>query len=401
MEKRYKIGVVIFLVLLGTLVFLEASKPIPVNWNPSYAHIDKIPLGTYVFFESLTEKYPESVREIKNPPFEFLNDSSLSGTYFFLNRSIAFGEAELDKVLAWAAKGNTVFISASHLGHNLLDTLNLEIGEAMSYNTLKSEPLLNFVNPNLKAGASYHYLHDTDLKYFTEIDTLAQTVLGVADLYEGPPVVKDTWVNFIKAPFGKGKIFIHLFPQAFGNYFMLLKDNHEYAEKAMAYINFNQPVYWDGHYKIGNPFQTSSLYILLGNKYLKWAYYFVLIAAFLFVLFEGKRKQKSIQVVPRLQNKTHDFTRTVAGMYLQEKSHNAIAQKQISLFLNFVRTHWRVNTQELDDGFLKTLSDRSGKAVEETRELFKYIAETQKKETLTKTDLKKLNQLINTYKRNN
>lgn len=400
MEKRYKIGLGIFLVSLGALVFLEASKPVPINWNPSYAHIDKIPLGSYVFYESLNGKYPESVQEIKKPPFEFLMDSSISGTYFFLNRSIGFGQAELDKLLTWTAKGNTVFISASHLGRNLLDTLNLEMGEAMSYNTLKSEPLLNFVNPNLKADSSYHYLHNTDLNYFTEIDTVAQTVLGVADLYEGAPVVKDAWVNFIKAPFGKGTIFIHLFPQAFGNYFMLLKDNHEYAEKAMAYIDFNEPVYWDGHYKIGNPFQTSPLYILLGNKYLKWAYYFVLIAAFLFVLFEGKRKQKSIKIVPPLQNKTHDFTRTIAGMYLGENQHKTIAEKKINLFLAHIRTNFRMNTQEMNENFFEDLSERSGNSKEKTRDLFQYIVLVQKKQVIDKKELIKLNTRITNFKKN-
>lgn len=401
MEKRYKIGLGVFLVLLAGLVFMEANKPTPVNWNPSYAHIDKIPLGSYVFFDQLTRKYPETIQETRKPPFEFLNDSTISGTYFFLNRSIGFGEAELEKLLAWTAKGNTVFISANNLGRKLLDTLHLETKMAVSLNTLKSEPLLNFVNPNLKVDSSYHYVHNTDLIYFTQIDTAAQTVLGVADLYEGSLAAKEAQVNFIKAPFGKGRIFIHLFPEAFGNYFMLLKNNHEYAEKAMAYINFDKPVYWDGYYKIGNPFQTSPLYILLGNKYLKWAYYFVLTAAFLFVLFEGKRKQKSIKIVPPLQNKTHDFTRTVAGMYLAEKDHKTIAEKQINLFLNYSRTQWRVNTEQLNDEFLKNLSERSGNSKEETQDLFKYIAFVQGKQQLNKNELIKLNTQITNFKKKN
>ncbi|HET8810868.1 MAG TPA: DUF4350 domain-containing protein [Flavobacteriaceae bacterium] len=398
MSKYHKILLTVFLLLLAGLVFLEASQPQPINWNPSYAHVDKIPLGSYVFYESMQKKYPENFQKVKQPPFEFLNDSSVSGTYLFLNHAIAFGEAELKKILAWAAKGNTVYISAAYLGQNLLDTLQLETRVAFKYNTVKYQPILNFTNPNLKADSAYFYAHDTDLVYFLEIDTTAQTVLGISDLLAKKPVIEDSLVNFIKAPFGKGEIFLHLFPEAFSNYFMLLGNNREYAEKALAYIDPEKPIFWDAHYKIGGVFQTSPLYILLGNKYLKWAYYFVLIAAVLFVLFEGKRKQKSIEIVPPLQNKTHDFTRTIAGMYLENNDHKAIAEKQIQLFLNYVRTKLRINTQEIDEEFLKNLSERSGNSEKTTRDLFSYIASIQQKQHLEKSELLKLNKSISDFK---
>lgn len=399
MEKRYKIGLGILLLFLGALIFLEANKPAPINWTPSYAHIDKIPLGSYVFYEGLKEKFPETFQRIKQPAFEFLNDTTRSGTYFFLNNQISFDKAELEKLLAWTAKGNTVFIAADYIGGKLLDTLRLEIGEGMSFSTIKSEPLLNFVNPNLKRDSAYHYRHNTDLYYFTKIDTSTQTVLGVTDLFEEPPVLVDSWVNFVEAPFGKGTIFIHLFPQAFGNYFMLLNENHEYAEKAMAYIDFDKPVYWDGYYKVGNPYHTSPLYVLLGNKYLKWAYYFVVIGTLFFVFFEGKRKQKSIKIVPPLQNKTHDFTRTIAGMYLEEQQHKIIAEKQIDLFLAYIRNDFRVATHNLDTTFLENISVKSGNPLEETQELFGYIAEVQKKQQLNKKELMRLNELITKFKK--
>ena len=398
MSNHHKILLTVFLLLLAGLIFLEASQPQPVNWNPSYAHVDKIPLGSYVFFESMRKKYPENFQKVKQPPFEFLNDSSVSGTYFFLNNAIGFGQAELDKVLAWTAKGNTLYISAMYLGNSLLDTLQLETEVAFKYNTVKNQPLLNLASPSLKADSAYFYEYDTDLVHFSKIDTAAQTVLGFSDLYKKKPVIKDSLMNFIKTPFGKGEIFLHLFPQAFSNYFMLSGNNREYVEKALAHIDPEKPIFWDAHYKIGGVFQTSPLYILLSNKYLKWAYYFVLIATVLFVLFEGKRKQKSIEVVPPLQNKTHDFTRTIAGMYLENNDHKTISEKQINLFLNFVREKLRMDTQKIDDEFLKNLSERSGNSEKTTHDLFRYIAQIQQKQQLEKSELLKLNKLIADFK---
>lgn len=386
------------MLLLTGLVFLEAKQPESINWNPSYAHIDKIPLGSFVFYEILQKKYPQKLQKIKQPPFEFLIDSGQKGTYFFLNQGIGFGEAELNKLLTWTAKGNTIFISAKSLGSHLLDTLKLETKQALSYNTLKKQPIFNFANPELKRDSAYHYQHDTNLTYFSKIDTATQTVLGMTDYFEENLLLQDSLVNFIKAPFGKGKIYLHLFPEAFGNYFMLLGNNTEYAEKVIAYIDLKQPVFWDGYYKIGNPFQTSPLYILLGNKYLKWAYYFVLIGAVLFVFFEGKRKQKSIPIRPPLENKTHDFTRAIAGIYLEEKQHSAIATKKIKLFLEYLRATFRVDTQEIDEEFLNKLSERSGNSLGKTRDLFVYIANIQKKNTLKKEELLKLNTLITNFK---
>ncbi len=398
MENQTKIGLGIFLLLFSALVFLEASQPEPVNWNPSYARIDKIPLGSYVLFEALTEKFPRKIRLVKRPPFEFLENDSIKGTYFFLNPKIAFGEAELNKILAWTAKGNTVFISANSIGKHLLDTLKLKTKDAFFARSLKKQPFLNFINPSLKRDSSYQFHRNRDLIYFSKIDTVSQIALGT-NYFKNQRFLQNSLINFIEAPFGKGKIFLHLFPEAFGNYFMLSENNAEYAEKALAYIDFEKPFFWDGYYKIGKPFQTSSLYILLGNKYLKWAYYFVLIGALLFVIFEGKRKQKSIEIRPPLTNKTHDFTRTIAGIYLEEKQHATIAAKRINLFLEYIRTTFRMNTQEIDAEFLKTLSDRSGNDLDTTRELFDYIAELQKKSQPKKEELLKLNSLITNFKK--
>src|SRR5699024_3525281 len=104
---------------------------------------------------------------------------------------------------------------------------------------------------------------------------------------------------------------------AFSNFFMLTKHNYAYAEKAMAYLNLKGKVCYDvSHDRAFTTYYTSPLYVFLGNKYLKWGYYFILIGAILFIIFEGKRKQKAIKVIPPLRNKTYDYTRTIAGMYL-------------------------------------------------------------------------------------
>lgn len=402
MPKTYKIGFAVLVLVLAGIVFLEANKPMPINWTPSYAHIDKIPLGTYVFYESLKAKFPQTLKEIKKPPYTFLNETNVSGTYFFLNHQIVFAKTELKKLLSWVEKGNTLFISSQQVGEKLLDTLGIETQHILSYKTIKSQPLLNLTNPNLATEQPYHYTHNTAITYFSELDTLNQTVLGMTDIYEKEKVINDSLANFVEAPFGQGKIILHLFPEAFSNYFMLSDENHTYAEKAMAYIDFDQPVFWDAYYKVGKPIHTSLLYVLLNNRSLKWAYYLVLIGGLIFVFFEGKRKQKSIKIIPSLTNKSQEFARTVAGLYLKEKDHRAIAQKQIVLFQSYARKKWQVKIHEkLNAPTLTRLAERSGNSRDKTKELFDYIVQIQNKQKLTAKELIKLNRLISDFKTQN
>ena len=56
MTKLQKITLCSLLLLMAVLVYVEATKPQPVNWFQSYSRADKIPFGTYVLHHLLTEK---------------------------------------------------------------------------------------------------------------------------------------------------------------------------------------------------------------------------------------------------------------------------------------------------------------------------------------------------------
>lgn len=399
MTKTQKIIFACFVALLLLLTFLEASEPEPINWNPSYSENDKIPLGTYVLFSNLEKSNDLSISKINRPPYEELISSELNGTYFFLNETIPFDEAELKEILQWVEKGNELFVSGKHISENLLDTLNLETKFSFSINTTLSQPLLQLANPNLKNNRLFLFDHDTDIPFFSKVDTLKTTILGYSAPFNDELQMKERNINFVQTDFGKGKIFIHLAPEAFSNYFMLKKDNFYYTAAALSYLEKTENLYWDGYYKAGKSFHTSPLYILLNNKKLKWAYYFLLFGCVLFVIFEGKRKQRSIPIVEPLENQTYNYTRTIAGLYLEKKQYRQIALKKIKLFLEYLRTQLRLDTNKIDSVFFETAAARSGNSVDETKELFKYIAVIQSKQQITRKDLLELSEKINGFKK--
>ncbi len=386
------------LIAVAALVYLEASKPAAINWFPSYTTSDKIPLGTYVLDQLLTEKLGDDYIKTNISPFEKFRDSSFMGTYFFINNEVQFEKAEVERLLDWVDRGNTVFVSANYHSAELLDSLNLAMRSDWKSGNLGSEPLVNLSNRKLRSKDAFHIQRDFPVRYFEEIDTLHQIALGEGQIYDGTLDMTDPKINFIKAPIGKGSIYLHAQPEIFSNYFLLWKNYSEHTENVLAYINNETILYYDNHYKSGKSVNLSPLYILLNNKYLKWSYYFVLIGAFLYVIFEGKRKQRSIPIVKPLKNQTYEYTRTIAGMYLDRKEYHDVARKQIALFMDYIRTHYRIPTNLINSKFFNTVASRSGNTFEDTKELFIHIEKVDNQPTISKQELKELHNKIETFK---
>ncbi len=399
MTKLQKIFLFGFLLVLAALVYMEATKPQPVNWFPSYSKEDKIPLGTFVLHDLLKESFKEKFIEKDAPPFEVLQEDSFKGTYLFINNEIDFDETELDSLMNWAEKGNTVFVSANYLGEKLLDTLKLEMSTEVNVEKIGTEPLLKLVHKKFASQKPFHIKKDLPVRYFSEIDTLSHTVLGVSGGYIDSLKIKEPRINFIKIPMGKGQIFLHLQPEIFSNFFLLSEENATHTVQVLSYLNTGETIYWDNYYKTGKHLDISPLRVLLNNKYFKWAYYFVLIGVLLFIIFEGRRKQRSIPIVQPLTNKTYEYTRTIAGMYLDKKEHNLIAQKQISLFLEFIRTRLRVPTENINERFYKAVAERSGNTSGDTLKLFIFIEKVNNQNNTSQDELLKLYQEIKEFKK--
>jgi len=396
MNKSFKIAFGGILLLVLFLTFLQATEPEPINWNPSYLESDKIALGSFVFYESWKESSSTKIEKVSVPPFEFLNEEH-TGTYFFLNDVLSFDDAEMKKLLAWVNDGNTLFLSANSFSQNLLDTLKVETAIKLPGTDLSSQPFINLVNPKLKQVVPYKYEHEVPLVYFSKIDTLNNKILGVSALssFKG---TDGTNVNFLKTEFGKGSIFMHSMPQAFSNYFLLSKSNFNYAEAVLGYIDTSKIVYWDRYYKTGKAFYTSPLYILLQNRALKWAYYFALIGSVLFIIFEGKRKQRAIPVVEPLKNQTYEYSGTIAALYLEQKQYKALALKKIHHFYDYIRTRYRIDTSLQNEALYKEIAAKSDHNIPETDALFKKINELSNKPEITKIELQQLNDVIQSFK---
>lgn len=394
MDKAVKIYLSIFILTMIAMLYYQESRPKTINWFPSYTKNHKIPYGTYILYEELQNLFPKTkIEYIDIPPYVFLNSKEKSGTYFFVDVAINFDKDEFNHLLEFVSNGNEVFLSTSGIN---IDTLGLKTKRLIA-DSSNDTPYFKLYN---KAFKNKEYSFDRDISniVFSKIDTTKSVILGQSGFVNSAGERTKSGVNFIKHPFGKGNFYFHTFPEAFTNYQLVSKSNIAYTEGLLSYLKEPSLLYWDSYYKTGKSKISSPMHYILSSDSLKWAYYFMLLGVLFFVLFEGKRKQRSVPIIKPIKNQSLAFSRTISNMYYEKKEHKIIAEHQIHYLLEFIRIKYRISTLKTDDNFYKKLAARSGKSEEQIKKLFASINHIHQKNELTQAELEQLNQLIENFK---
>ena len=138
--------------------------------------------------------------------------------------------------------------------------------------------------------------------------------------------------------------------------------------------------------------------VIRQNPALLWAFYIGLFGLLLFVLFNVKRKEREIPVLPVNTNATVAFTETVGRLYLQRKDNHNIADKIITYFYEYLRKKYFINTSVIHKEFINSLSGKSGVSITETTELFELIQSIEPQENISDEELMNLNSKIENFK---
>ena len=397
MRKPKTILLVLIIVLFGAFVFLESTAEKPIDWSSSYWKTHDKPFGAEVFHQIFTEYSKNECQELDKPPYEILNEDYIEGNYLFFNSALSFGSYEIEELLCFVEDGSNLFLSAEYLPKIILDTFGLKKEQFAFKKQFSYEPAV--VLDTLKSK-KYDFKRNLSVQYFKNTDTLDHEVLGYAKVQNDDSTSTKYLPNFIKIKSGRGQLFLHLFPQAFTNFFLIETDNVEYTEGILKTLDFNQNVYVDQYYKNQKDGKnTSLLQYLFGNKHLRWAYYLILLTTLIYVFFEGKRKQKPIEILKPYENKTYAFTQTIADMYFRKKDHKSIATKQIEHFYAFLREQYLLSIATLDDEFVKQLVSKSGKDAKTIKALLKHIKSIESKNQISKDELLRLEKQIYNLKK--
>lgn len=398
MDKRSKIALYIIGAVIVFMMIAEITKPKALNWRNSYSAADKIPLGCFVLFNELDTFSEGDVLVSEKSIYEYLKTEEFSEpkSLIFVNDRINFGKEESETLMKFVENGNTVFISSTYFYGNVLDTLNVSVQRQYT-NIYRKEADNKFTSPSLQANNRI-YKDVIENSFFESIDTLRTTVLGTLTT-KNEDEIEETHPNLIKVEVGdnNGQFILHTNPFAFTNYH-LLDDKEDYAATVLSYMP-KQQIIWDNNYKSGRKVITSPLRYILENTALKWAFYISMFGLILFVIFRGKRTQRIIPVIKKLDNATVDFTRTIGELYYQHGDFSNIIEKKIQYFLEFIRTSYYLETNQFNSGFIDKLAAKSSNTKEDTKTLVDYIVFLKSKTNHTEQELIELNKKIEHFKR--
>jgi hypothetical protein len=411
--KQHRIYLIILFSTIISFVLFEIYKPKPTDWTPTFSNKDKIPYGCELLYKVLPDVFPnQKISDEKVPIFSKKIDVKLppKSNYLYVFRYFRADSLSLIKLLNYVQKGNSVFIASENF-FGLDDTLHFQTSYVQDL-ALNDSVSINFTNTTIRKSIDYKYQKQAADTYFEIKDSTKNrnhfTVLGKNS--KGFP-------NFIQVNFGKGTFFLNTVPMAFTNFHMVKNDNSDYVFKALSYLP-EQPIFWDEYVNvmsIGKSARSTSksreakgeedteespFKFIVSQPALKWAYFITLSALLIYLIFEGKRRQRIIPIMETPKNTSLQFVETIGSLYYHQKDHKAIAEKKITHLLAYIRTKFYLKTTEIDQEFRSDLSNKSGISPREINDLFDYISFVQNNDYIAENQLITMNEQIENFYKN-
>ncbi|MCF3111337.1 hypothetical protein LL912_21300 [Niabella sp. CC-SYL272] len=358
-----------FLLLLLTgvifLLFVRTGKKNakPVSTFVSLKKEDKNPYGTYVAYEGMKHFFPTA--DLRSNTKNFLEDTLLNqespGRLFIsIGPQFTISSYELDALVRFIEEGNTVFISCFRPGEELEQLID---GRA-SVGAIQSYPFADYGPDTMHVeldAAPFPKSYTTRYPgvalegYFVRTDKSTTRILGRGQ--EGR-------ANFIELRKGKGRLFLHLSPLTFSNYFLLYQNNIEYFSQVFSMIpGDTHTIIWDEYYRkrrYANNKKNGWFASIMKQQSFRSGILLALFLLLVFTLLEMRRRQRFIPRIAPPKNDTLDFVKTMGLLYYDKKDNVNLAQKMSAYFLEHLRNKYHIFSKELNEAFVREVSDKSG-----------------------------------------
>ena len=346
------------LVLVGLVVATVAVTPRPLDRRVRLERDGSAPFDAEVF-HAMLPALAGPVENVAVTPYERLADTTLVGTtYVILARSYTPDAAEAARLLRYAARGNTVLVATNvfngPLAHALgtPDTtadgrrgLRSDWAEEIPFLTrgdLSTSDTLRHVAPGV-AGA-YGFPVAVRTATLSGVDSTRAAVRALAPETYGPgaPVLVTT-------AWGRGRIVVSSTPLAFTNAALTGPgDAARYLGAVFADVPRGR-VLWDDSVKPYRSYAETPLRFVLTTPALRWAYFTLVVAGLLWVLFRGRRWQRPIPERPPPPNAQREFARTVGRLHLVSGDTQALARRKARTLLDRIERDLRVSDPDLSD----------------------------------------------------
>ncbi len=379
-KKTFRVIAYLFIIFVAS-AFLLSNRSKEIDWTPSFKIEGKEPYGMYVFDNELESLFSKKLSRVYETPFMHFDSSSsqLQDNYLLILPSyITIDEASAQKLLDKVRSGTKIFIAAQQFPSLLRDSLEFE---SKSY--LKPDSTSNLgelAAGYLKKDFNFTRVNPSKTKILTSIKTDSLRITGIEVLH------------------GKGTFYLYADPFAFTNYHLLkARETQRQVAYLMGHLN-DKPVSWFTYYNFSENRINSPLRFIRENESLRAAWLLTCMSLVLFMLFRSRRLQRIIPEIPKNQNTTLEFVRTIGLLYYSQKNHADLVRKKTIYFFDRIKTDYFLQTDVLDEHFQRKLSRKSGKSEEEIKTLIELIvALSNGNKPITKNDLIELNNSLDKF----
>lgn len=392
MNKTFKIYGIFFLLVLLLIAFLQVNKTEVINWSKNYKLDSKSPFGLFVFYQEADKIFGKNLEKSTYSPYNYYKEEKPLEPHNILIINQDIDTESWYKILKQVENGSQAMVVSDYFDYSLEDTLRTSTDyfdvPIDVQNTLedKDTPItLGFTDKkhkNLTITLDKKPNHSR-FNYVTK----GQEILGYAKVQN-----HQLGANFIKVKYGKGNFYLHTEPLVFTNYYLLKKDGEAYTEALLSYLPDRKTIWFVDDMEVSS---TSPMRFILSKPALKYAWWLFLFGIFLFIFFNIKRKQRIVPIIEPKKNKSVEFVKSIGNLYLNEGDFRDMMTKKAQYFLHKVRMELLVDTQHLDDKFIKMLHLKTGKSIEKIEEAVVFIKKAQDPYAfVTKEDLIKMNTLL-------
>jgi hypothetical protein len=406
MRNRTLIAVVLLLsALLLALLFAWWQKQ-SFNWRDdvagkAYQETWEQPYGTVVVHRLLQQYFPErQFTELKKNLHSELPDSTaFPASYVFIGEAMYYDSLDAERLLHFVRTGNTALLISKSVPRLLTQQLfgeNCMGSDWEDYAFVSSDTLAQLHLKHSTVQPTLFYAIKNEPKEYTwsymEVSYNCTTAP-----FDSLGYLNEGLLNFLGVPFGKGHFLLHSTPLAFSNYQLLRPDMQAYAQEVLAELPISD-VYWDAcsriperesrkRNRVGINRQLPNEHVLayiLQQPALAWAWYLLLGMALSYLIFQAKRRQRIVPILPKNENSSYEFITTIANLHFKEKNYAQLCTQMMRLFLVQVRERYSLvasidlesGTVKMDDRFLPRLAQWSEYPEENLRELFRQYAAT-------------------------
>lgn len=418
------------LVLFVLFCLLQVNLPKKFVWSPTFSHVDKQPLGCFVFDSVLTQSLPNGYHVTKKTFFQLDQEHAKEKiSVLMVVDQQDLKQLDVKYLCNIARRGGKVMVVASSSFDDGRNADTVVVDELERTFKVKIEDGIYFSLRGILSGLKAHdndmydtiYWNNRETMYAAQSYRMFYNMVGGTLFVDSVPKVKrlaytlstagydykydslyvgdftrfDTIVDkkerieridtfaikkipaAVSVPYGKGEVIFVSSPLLFTNYGMLEGNTSVYIFRLMSYLA-DLPVYRTEAYVKTDAMlvaEQSPFREFIKRPPLRWALYLALLGVVLFMIFTARRRQRVIPIMSKPANRSLEFIQLIGTLYYQRKDHVDLVRKKFKLFAEELRKTAGVDISDVntDDSEYLLLAEKTGMNSDRLKKVIRQI----------------------------